>query len=213
MENNQFYLKDKNNKYLWLFIGINSAIFLSILFGTQLNYATFEHYMLMVTAKNGLIAICIPLLTIVLNGLIGNLTKERMVFWRWQDPLPGCRAFTELMYVDPRINVEAIKAKHGNLPEDPKQQNALWYKYYKKHAGTISVSEAHKRYLLTRDMTSISVLFIAFLSTGISLSQADWKIIVIYFVALFAQYIIISLAARNYGTRFVQNVLAAESHE
>jgi hypothetical protein len=206
------YLKDKNNKYLWLFIGVNTAIFLSISIGTQLTYSTVEHYWLKVSAKDGLIAICIPLVTVVLNGLLGDLAKARIVFWRWNDPLPGCRAFTELIHIDPRIDVNALKARHGNPPEDPKQQNALWYKLYKKHAGSVIVSEAHKIYLLTRDMTALSVLFVVFFTAGTSLSPVDGKIIGFYFVALLAQYLILSTSARNYGTRFVLNVLVAESY-
>lgn len=205
------YLKDKNNKYLWLFIGVNAAIFLSISIGTQLTYASVEHFWLKVSAKDGLIAICIPLVTVVLNGLLGDLAKARIVFWRWQDPLPGCRAFTELINADPRIDVNAFKAKHGNPPEDPKQQNALWYKFFQKHAESITVSEAHRVYLLTRDMTALSVLFIVFFSAGTILSPVDGKITAFYFVSLLAQYLILSASARNYGTRFVQNVLVAES--
>ena len=64
------YLKDKNNKYLWLFIGVNTAIFLTILIGTRLTYTSVEHFWQKVSAKDGLIAICIPLVTVVLNKVM-----------------------------------------------------------------------------------------------------------------------------------------------
>jgi len=206
------YLKDKNNKYLWLFIGVNTAIFLSISIGTQLTYASVEHFWQKVSAKDGLIAICIPLVTVVLNGLLGDLAKARIVFWRWQDPLPGCRAFTELINADPRIDVKALHAKYGSLPEKPKEQNALWYRLYKEHAGSITVSEAHKTYLLIRDMTALSVLFAVLFSAGAILAPVDWKITILYCVSLLAQYLVLAASARNYGMRFVLNVLADASN-
>jgi len=205
------YLKYKNNKYLWLFIGVNTAIFLSISIGTQLNYSTVEHFWLKVSAKDGLIAICIPLVTVVLNGLLGDMAKARIVFWRWQDPLPGCRAFSDLMDTDPRIDVKALHAKYDELPETPKEQNALWYRLYKKHAESLTVSEAHRLYLLNRDLTALSVLFVVFFSAGTILSQIGWKITGFYFFALLVQYLVLSVSAKHYGTRFVLNVLAVES--
>jgi hypothetical protein len=211
MGTSDVYLKGKNSKYLWLFIGVNTAIFLSISIGPQLSFTTIEHFWSKVSAKDGLIAICIPLVTVVLNGLLGDLAKARIVFWRWNNPLPGCRAFTELIHTDPRIDVNALKARHGNPPEDPKQQNALWYKLYKKHTGSVIISEAHRIYLLTRDMTALSVLFVVFFSAGTSMSPVSGKVIAIYVVALLVQYLILSVSAKNYGARFALNVLVAES--
>ena len=208
----QEHLKSKNAPLLWLFIGVNFAAFLSVVVAKQLTGSSIEHFWQHVSAKDGLFALCTPLATIVLNGALGELTKARLVFWRWQDPLPGCRAFSQLVGRDPRIDVPALKAKHGALPLDPNEQNALWYRIYKKHRESITAVEAHRAYLLTRDMAALSAIFFVVFSVGVLIAMVGSNIAVMYSGILIAQYLIISTAARSYGTRFVLNVLTEESH-
>ena len=212
MAKKQNSLKGKNSVSLWLFIGVNFAVFLSVVIGAQLTYESVEHFWQRVSAKNGLIALCIPLATVVLNGVLGDVAKARLVFWRWKNPLPGCRAFSELMNTDPRINVAALKAKHGVFPRSPKDQNALWFQIYKKHAEALTVSEGHRVYLLTRDMASLSLIFALVLPLWAFLSPIYRGVAFIYSVALCGQYLLIATSARNYGRRFVLNVLTEESH-
>ena len=109
----QTSLKTKNALYLWTFIGANFAVFLSIVIGAQLNYTSVEHFWQRISAKDGLIAACMPLVTIILDGVLGDVAKARLVFWRWKNPLPGCRAFTVLMNTDPRIDVQRIRTFFG----------------------------------------------------------------------------------------------------
>jgi hypothetical protein len=108
--------------------------------------------------------------------------------------------------------VPALHKKHGDFPQEAHAQNALWYRLYKEHSGSIVISEAHRIYLLTRDMTTLSAVFAVLFSIAIALDSVGWKIAVLYSGALLAQYLIIATAARNYGIRFVLNVLAEESH-
>ena len=205
------YLKSKNAAYLWTFIGINFAIFLSLFVSKGFAAVSVDHFWQRVTAKDGIIAASLPLLAIVLSGVLSDLGKARLVFWRWHNPLPGCRAFTELLNTDPRIDVPALKRKLGELPQDPQAQNALWYRLYKGQSADIKISEAHRVYLLTRDMTTVAALFVVLFSIGLVAASVDWKIAALYTVALIAQYLLIASAARNYGTRFVMNVLSEES--
>ncbi|MDP3722887.1 MAG: hypothetical protein Q8R91_05245 [Candidatus Omnitrophota bacterium] len=208
----QEYLKSKNAWRLWIFIGVNFAVFLSVSVSKQLTSSSIEHFWQRVSAKDGLATICMPLAAVVLNGFLGDLAKARLVFWRWQNPLPGCRAFSKLMGTDPRIAVKVLKTKCGRFPEDPKEQNALWYQLYKKHTESVTVIEAHRAYLLTRDMTALSAVFAVLFSIGIFVALASLKIVALYGATLIAQYLILSTSARNYGTRFVLNVLTEESH-
>ncbi len=212
MAKRQTFLKSKNAAYLWLFIGINFALFLSVVIGAQLTYESVGHFWQRVSAKNGLIAVCMPLATVVLNGVLGDVAKARLVFWRWKNPLPGCRAFSELVHTDPRIDVAALKAKHGAFPRSPKDQNALWFQIYKKQTAALTVSEAHRVYLLTRDMASLSLIFALVFSLCALLSPIHWGVTFIYCAALSGQYLLIATSARNYGRRFVLNVLTEESH-
>lgn len=207
----QPYLKGKNAVYLWTFIGVNLAIFLSLFVSKGFTSSSVDHFWQRVTTKDGIIAASLPILSIVLGGVLSDMWKARLVFWRWRNPLPGCRAFTQLMNVDPRIDVPALKAKLGDLPHDPQAQNALWYRLYKKHSADVKIAEAHKMYLLTRDMASISAVFLVLFTIGVVTASLDWKTAALYSGGLFAQYFLIANAARNYGTRFVSNVLSEES--
>lgn len=206
------YLKSRNTAYLWSFVGVNLAIFLAVFISKQFTSSSIEHLWESVTTKDGIIATCIPVLTIVLSGLLDDVSKARLVFWRWRNPLPGCRVFTELITTDPRIDVAALRSKHGELPHDPQAQNTLWYRLYKKHIESVPVSEAHGIYLLTRDMTALSAMLAVLFSTSVIVDSVDWKIVGLYSAALFTQYLVVATAAQNYGIRFVLNVLAEESH-
>jgi hypothetical protein len=205
------YLKGKNAVYLWSFIGVNLAIFLSLIVSRQFATSSIDHFWQRVTTKDGIIAASIPLLAIVLSGALSDAGKARLVFWRWRNPLPGCRAFTELVNTDPRVDVPALRMKHGDLPQDPREQNALWYRLYKAHKTTPLVWEAHKIYLLTRDMSTIAAVFAVVFSMGLLVTSVNRTVLLLYVGALLAQYILVASAARNYGNRFVLNVLCEES--
>ncbi len=212
MGTNQPYLKTKNVWWLRLFIMVNMAVFLSIAIGHQLTAASIDHFWQLFSAKNGLLALCLPVATIVLNGVLGDWGKARLVFWRWRNPLPGCRAFSLIMFTDPRIDVTRLRARVSPIPSEPKEQNAIWYRLYRAHADKETVLEAHRVYLLTRDMTALAAIFAISFSVGAFISAIGWKPATLYSGALLAQYVIIATSARNYGHRFVANVLTEESH-
>jgi hypothetical protein len=204
-------LKTKNVWWLRLFLGVNVAVFLSIAIGHQLSGATIEHFWQRLSAKDGLLALCFPLATLVLNGFFGDLGKARLVFWRWRNPLPGCRAFSDVMGTDPRIDVTRLRSKLSPLPSKPKEQNAVWYRLYKAHANKETIWDAHRAYLLTRDMAAMAAVFAFSFIPGVFITATEWKLATLYSGALLAQYVIIATSARNYGNRFVADVLVEES--
>ena len=87
------YLKGKNSLYLWSFVGVNVAVFLSLVATRHFDSASIEFWWTHVTAKNGIFAVSIPLAVIVFAGLLSDINKARLVFWRWRQPLPGTRVF------------------------------------------------------------------------------------------------------------------------
>lgn len=212
MAKSETSLKSKNALYLWTFVGVNFAVFFAVIIGSHLDYSSVQHFWQRISAKNGFIAACMPLLVVVFNGILGNAAKERLVFWRWSNPLPGCRAFSALMHADPRIDVGRLKERHGPLPRAAKEQNALWFKLYKKQSASVTVSDSHRLYLLTRDMASMSALFIFPFSVFAAFSSLEAKTVWLYAGTLLLQYVAAATAARNYGNRFVKNVLTEESH-
>ena len=206
------YFKGKNIWWLRLFTGLNMAVFLSVAIGQQLTAYSVDHFWQRLSAKDGLFPLSVLLATIVLNGVLGDLGKARLVFWRWRNPLPGCRAFSVIMVTDPRIDLKRLQKKLSVIPSEPKEQNATWYRLYKAHADKQTVTEAHRAYLLTRDMTALAAIFAVGFSFGAAISTVTWPLAAFYSVALLSQYIVLSRAARNYGSRFVANVLVEESH-
>lgn len=204
------YLKGKNAIYLCSFASVNVAVFFCLLVGRALTGAGVDHFWHRVTMKEGLIAAVVPIIVIVLSGVLGDVWKARVVFWRWTNPLPGCRVFSDLLAGDPRIDVASLKQKLGKFPNAPHEQNALWFKLYRQHSCALRILEAHRSYLLTRDITAIAAVFAAAFPALVLAHTSDARIASVYLLALAAQYVLIARAASNYGNRFVLNVLSEE---
>ena len=131
----------------------------------------------------------------------------------WHDPLPGSRAFSQYVELDPRIDVAALKSKLGPFPTKPAEQNALWYKLYKSVETDPRVLNVHRLFLLTRDYAGIAfMLLIVFGAIGLFAMQT-YRAELFYVGALLVQFIASSIAARNYGMRFVNTVLALKAAE
>ena len=207
---NHPYLQGRNAAYLWSFIGINLAIFLSLFVTNCFTVLSVQYFWGRMTAKDGILVAIIPILTIILRGVIGDRGKARLVFWRWHYPLPGSRVFTELMSTDVRIDAQALEKKLGVLPTDPETQNKLWYRLYKEYHSEM-ISASHRMYLLTRDMTTIAALFVALLPAAVFIVSMNWRIAALYALCLVMQYLLIARTSCNYGTRFVLNVLTEVS--
>lgn len=207
------YLKAKNAPFVWSFMGVNIAILLAIILSGKADLLSLNAIWSQMTIKDGITATGLPVLAMILTGVLGDLGKARIVFWRMRNPLPGCRAFSRFVSADPRIDGTVLVGKLGEFPRDPHEQNALWYKLYKKHADKLTVAQAHKVYLLTRDLTAVSAVFVCLFVFAAAFSEATLKIKFGYCMYLVLQYMITASAARNYGHRFVTNVLVEETME
>ena len=211
MRNNRKSLKSQYSFKLWSFISFNFIIFWMILASKDINITELIQFEKYLNAKNGIIAALAPIISIVLNGLLSSSVKAVLVFWRIKYPLPGSRVFSNLAKKDLRINLEKIREKYEYLPEDPVEQNHLWYKIYKTNESKITVLDSHKNYLLCRDLAGISIIFFIIFSIFSLIFVRTQAYIFYYILYLFIQYLILSIAAQNYGNRFVCNVLAEES--
>jgi hypothetical protein len=97
------------------------------------------------------------------------------------------------------------------LPESAKEQNAFWYKLYKKTESDSTVAQAHQHFLLFRDLAALSLIAapivgLLFFSLGFELGISASGAII-----LLIQYSVTAVAAKNNGNRFVTNVLALHS--
>ncbi len=160
------------------------------------------------TAKDGMVAALFPIIVFVLSGILSADIKSIIVFWRIKNPLPGNRVFTELGPKDARIDMNRIEQIIGTIPTEPKKQNSLWYKYYRKYQDSLTVKAAHKRFLLSRDMTAITLLMLVLLPCSVIVVSKNWQGALIYLGILLGQHILLTLVAQNHGKRFACNVLA-----
>lgn len=149
----------------------------------------------------------------ILNGLLSSNIKARLVFWRWENPLPGCEAFSKYINRDYRITQQVLIARYHPLPSDAREQNALWYRIYKKHSEAPGVLDAHKNYLLYRDLSGIAALTFVILSVAsVFLFPSFWGALG-FAVCILSEYMVLSHVARVAGQRFVCSVLAEDSAE
>ena len=125
--------------------------------------------------------------------------------------LPGCEAFTKHGPADGRIDMTVLKKNVGALPVENSEQNSKWFKLYQMVRDDLAVVEAHKLYLLYRDMAALSLPLVVLEPIGGFIARgsptAQWVSAGVFA----AQFLISSIAARNSGIRLVCNVLAIHS--
>ncbi|WP_064789796.1 hypothetical protein [Thalassospira indica] len=149
----------------------------------------------------------------ILTGIIPAEVKSIFVFWRIKHPLPGCRAFSVHIKNDARISEKTWKARLGEFPVEPKDQNATWYRIYSSVRDAPSVKSVHKNYLFCRDLTAINLIFLVlsvpvgayFLDTVEEQALTTSTYLAIYFF--------VALAAQNYGKRMVTTVFATAQEQ
>lgn len=204
-------LKDTYKVKLWVFIALNVAIYWGLLAAGAFYGSETDELLKNLLSPKAMLLPLLPVLTTALSGLLPQSVKEFIVFFRIKNRLPGCRAFTMWAQKDHRINPKMLKEKYGDLPVEPHEQNRLWYSIYKSHENATIVATSHKDFLMLRDFAAVAVIFL--FAGGFSIwfvccaMTTKW----IYIAFLSVQSLILQLAARNHGIRFVTNVLAVDT--
>lgn len=195
-------LKARNVTWQWAVVGVDAIACVIVAAPgllAELNWLTMM--------KSSILAAA-PVCVLLLTSLLSSEQKASLVFFRWRHAYPGHRAFSDIGPRDSRFRMEDLRANVGEFPHEPADQNALWFRLYKKVESDTTVSESHRNFLLFRDLAAMSLLMIpvaivASLLAGISVSQ------MIAIGAIFlTQFIVTALAAKHSGTRMVMNVLA-----
>ncbi len=197
-------LKAQNTTWIWTVVVADALTLMSFAFPSVVDQAASW-------VASGLRlagASIAPVVVLLLTSLLSSDFKATLVFWRLRDVLPGHRAFSVYAQKDPRVDVGRLRAAIGEFPESPREQNALWYRLFKKTDSDPEIAQAHRYFLLFRDLAALSLLLgigapgaLYVLGTG---ANAIWLA-----VALFsAQYLATAIAARLHGVRLVCNVLA-----
>lgn len=207
-------LKEQNAPLITAYLVVNCLVFWGLvnrnLLDVSFSNINVETLSAQMFAQPTLYSLVAFFLTKVLVKALPRKWVEVLVFWRLRYRLPGFRAFSHWMKRDPRINMPVIRSRFDPLPHHPVEQNRLWYTLYKKHSASASVTNAHKNYLLMRDITGLSVILAVILGVS-GFRLMPFTIAVIYSLALIMMYLLISQAARSYAVDFVMNVLTEES--
>jgi hypothetical protein len=159
------------------------------------------------TAALGIILIA----SLLLLGMVNPNWRDRIIHWRWNAPLPGCRAFTKIGPATSHVNMDVLETQYGPLPVDANQQNRTFYKIYREFRDDIGVLDSHGRYLAARDIGTITILltlslpWLAWWATNNLERSAE------YGAMLLLIYLLCVIAAKNYSLRMVQHVLALAS--
>lgn len=204
-------LKAQNTPKLAAFVIANVVVFWSLLVAQDSDPVSIIARLSEVSLGGAAFGLLMPAVVVVLNGLVTPEKKAVLVFWRVRDPLPGCRAFSDFVHRDPRIDVPALQERLGSFPSEPKDQNTLWFRLLRKHDARPAVEAAHRDYLLTRDLTTLSFLFFLVLGPAIVVTPADLIVKALYLLALAGVYLVTRHSAQNYGEGFVCTVLAEEA--
>jgi len=200
-------LKPRNFKWLCSLTGADALILLAFVTPEWIGKATLTQ----ITVARAILALAMPVLVLLLSSLLSSNVKASLVYFKGRQALPGHEAFSRHGPADSRIDMVALKRNVRTLPTTPAEQNALWYKLYKKVMTDAAVVEAHRSYLMFRDMAAVSVLLtpiapLVLYVNGVALGPC-WGA-----AGLFAvQYLATATAARHSGVRLVNNVLAVHS--
>jgi len=204
------YLKRRVHRYTRACFALFTVFLLWTAFGTSSS----APYLFELPLPPWLQTIAVPVLTLVLvmalGAIPGDHGKAVLVFLRVRNPLPGCRAFEKAsMMRDPRIHVEDLRtALGGSFPRAAIEQNATWYRLYKSIAAEPDIEGVHFEYLLFRDLTWLTILFLstsAFSFVLVGPSHVPFFLLSLFFLALAALF---RHAAAERGVRFVNSVLA-----
>lgn len=200
-------LKEQNRWQIWTIVAANSLFLYGVM---QANAIKADGLRAAFTDAQNLVPVGVALvIATVLNGLVSADMKARLVFLRWHHALPGHRAFSKYAVHDPRIDIAALEKLHGGpLPVDPVEQNRAWYRFYKTVENDHAVRQVHRDFLLLRDYTGLSAVFIMFYGAAGLYAIPSVKVGLGYLLLLLAQYAIARQAASNYGIRMVTTVLA-----
>lgn len=153
----------------------------------------------------------IVLAKLVLLGLVPARWRDRLIHWRWRDPLPGSRAFSKFGPADPRVDMAQLETAYGPLSTEPGEQGRLFYKIYSAYSDTVGVLDAHRSYLAARDIGIINLILFILLPGFVWWATGDGVRTAIYAGALLFAYLVTAIAAQVYGVRLVENALAAAS--
>lgn len=208
MKNNgERSLKSLNMKWLVLLAAADVLFVLLFVSPGLLNGATLTQ----IGIGRVLSTTVMPVVVLLIVNVLPHDVKSMLVYWKPLGVLPGCEAFTKYGPRDPRIDMTALKKNVGALPSESTEQNSKWYKLYKQVPNEPEVQEAHKLFLMYRDMAVLSLPLVALVPLSLNVAGFSNSTLALSAGLFVIQYLLTALSARWSGIRFVCNVLAIHS--
>lgn len=149
-----------------------------------------------------------PIAVLLLVNVVPHDIESMLVFWKPRGVLPGCEAFTKHARRDVRIDMAALARHVGVFPSAGAEQNAVWYRLYRQVSAEPDVVDAHRHFLLYRDMAVLTVGVIVLAPLALAWIRAPATVWLGTAAFLLIQFLLTALSARWSGIRFVCNVLA-----
>lgn len=152
----------------------------------------------------------------VISGWLSHLMspelKSVLVFWRWNNVLPGHR-FIQLSEKDRRIDTAILKAHVSEfewLKQNNSEQNSYWYKeFYRPSSKQDEVASTHRAYLLYRDAAAVA--FVSAFALLVAKQLFSEQFLIVSYQSLWVFVVTIAgfcIAARNAGQRLVTTAIA-----
>lgn len=158
-----------------------------------------------------LTTVLVPIAVLLLVNVLPHKTKCMLVYWKPYGWMPGSEVFTKFAPDDVRVDMKALAKNVGPLPKAPREQNTRWFQLYKLVENQIEVIEAHRSFLMYRDMAALSLAFVVLAPAGLYLVEASTGALWLSAAVFVVQFILTALSARWSGVRFVCNVVALHS--
>lgn len=152
------------------------------------------------------------IVAMLVQDLIPKPFKEFLVFWRKTDRLPGHRAFSEIVFDNPNIDVASVSNIERLKNCNAQEQQREFYQRYNRVRDHPSVSHLSQRYIAWRDTSAL--LFMLFCISIPVIAAIDRSrvfsvgVILCSMSALFC--VLTGLAARNSATTLTVRVLSLE---
>lgn len=208
MKNNgERSLKSLNMKWLVLLAAADVLFVLLFVSPNLLNGVTLTQ----IGIGRVLTTTVMPVVVLLIVNVLPHDVKSMLVYWKPLGVLPGSEAFTKYGPRDPRIDMAALKKNVGALPTESTEQNSKWYKLYKQVPNEPEVQEAHKLFLMYRDMAVLSLPLVALVPLSLNVAGVSNSTLALAAGLFVVQYLLTALSARWSGIRFVCNVLAIHS--
>ena len=208
MKNNgERSLKSLNMKWLVLLAAADVLFVLLFVAPDLLNGVTLTQ----IGVGRVLTTTVMPVVVLLIVNVLPHDVKSMLVYWKPLGVLPGCEAFTKYGPRDPRIDMAALKKNVGALPTESTEQNSKWYKLYKLVPNEPEVQEAHKMFLMYRDIAVLSLPLVALVPLALNVVGVSNSTLALAAGLFIVQYLLTALSARWSGIRFVCNVLAIHS--